>query len=221
MLLWETLTRGEGSEASSQDSPVRRAARGPRLPYDRRCAALTLRGSRCRCRIREGSDFCQFHDPKISAERRRLTAAKGGRNSRKLSHIPGGYLRKLTNRTAVGQAMDRLYREVRLGMVTPEMGRVLFDILTRMLDSGLCDGSKKGNPQSPRARANRLRPKVSEMLSHAEKTAWQKALANAPADIRSSEAQERQTPSVTEQDRQPERAERVEPRHELKLQAVS
>jgi hypothetical protein len=182
---------------------------------------LTRSGTRCRCRIRKGSDFCQFHDPGVSAERRRLTAAKGGRNSRKLSHIPGGYLRKLTNRTAAGQAMDRLYREVRLGVVTPEMGKVLFDILTRILDSGLCDGSKEGKPPSARARADRLRPKVSEMLTRAEKTAWHQALANAPADLGPSEAPERPTPAVTEQDRQPELPEQAEPRPELRLQAVS
>jgi len=221
MLLWETLTREEHSESSNQADQVKRATRTPRLPYDKRCAALARSGKRCRCRIRKGSDFCQFHDPEISAERRRQTAAKGGRNSRKLSHIPGGYLRKLTNRTAVGQAMDRLYREVRLGVVTPEMGRVLFDILTRILDSGLCDGTTAGKPQSRRAKADRLRPKVSEMLTRAEKIAWHRAFTNASAGCSPCGVQTQHIPSDGEHDRRPELTERVERRQDLKLQAVS
>lgn len=235
MLLWETLTKGNASEDSSQANEVKRATRAPRLPYDKRCAALTLRGLRCRCRIRKGSDFCQFHDPEVSMERRRMNAAKGGRNSRKLYHIPGGYLRKLTDRAAVGQAMDRLYREVRLGIVTPEMGKVLFDILTRIMDSDLDHKSNERKSPSTRAKANRLRPKVSEALTQAEKSAWRRALANAPADFLSSEMQElssrlqeRPTASatepnrpITEQNHQPEWPEKAKSRQSLKLQAVS
>lgn len=228
MLLWETLTKGKEAEAASQSNGIKRATRSPRLPYDKQCAALTRSGKRCRCRIRKGSDFCQFHDPAVSAERRRINAAKGGRNSRKLSRIPGGYLRKLTDPTAVGQAMDRLYREVRLGVVTPEMGKVLFGILTRIMDSGLCDKSGQGKPLSTRTKAHRLRPKVSELLTRTEKAAWQKALANAPADFLSSDAAEQPAASIAKLDRpsdepvsQPEWSERAKPRHRLKLQAVS
>lgn len=228
MLLWETLMEGKEANVSKHSNGVKRATRAPRLPYDTQCAALTRSGKRCRCRIRKGSDFCLFHDPEMSAELRRRRAAKGGHNKRKLSHIPGGYLRKLTDQRAVGQAMDRLYREVRLGLVTPEMGKVLFDILTRIMDSGLCDQSNGAKPFSTRTKASRLRPKVSEMLTRVEKAAWRKAVKNTPEDFFSTLSQNQPTEAVQEQnhqiaepEHQPEWTDLAKPRHKLKLQAVS
>jgi hypothetical protein len=103
-------------------------------------------------------------------------AAKGARK-RRLAHLPDGYLRKLSNRRAVAEAMDRLYREVRLGRVTLEMGEVLFRILTRLLDSGLVDVGLF--PQ--RTKAGRIRPRLAELLTRDERSAWRKATANADA----------------------------------------
>jgi hypothetical protein len=100
-------------------------------------------------------------------------AAKGVQK-RRLSHLPDGYLRKLTNRTAVGHAMDRLYREVRLDVVTPEMGKVLLDVLTRILDSGLVAEGRC--PQ--RTKAARIRPKLNDLLTRKERTAWRRAVEN-------------------------------------------
>jgi hypothetical protein len=110
-------------------------------------------------------------------------ASKGIRVHRRLSHLPDGYLRKLTNRAAVGNAMDRLYRELRLGIVTNEMGSVLFGILTRLLDSGLVDSGKLTAAAGNRSKANRLRPKLNEWLTRPERAAWQRAVANAPASV--------------------------------------
>jgi hypothetical protein len=187
MLLWETLTgeaeAGAKAKQANSGEPVKRAVRGKRLPYDKRCAALARSGHRCKGRIREGSDYCTFHDPAMTAERRRRIAAKGGKSRRNLAHLPGGYLRKLNSRHAVGQAMDRLYREIRVGILTPEMGRVLFDILTRMLDSGLCDHGQETGKASGRTRAEKLRPKLKELLAPAEMSAWRKAVANAPDEF--------------------------------------
>ena len=105
-----------------------------RLPYDTQCTATTKVGARCRGRIRQGRDFCPFHDPQLLADRRRRMSENGTKDRRlRLSHIHGGYLRKLKSRAAIGEAMDRLYREVRMGSVSLEMGTVLLGILTRLL----------------------------------------------------------------------------------------
>ncbi len=80
--------------------------------------------------------------------------------------------------------MDRLYREIRLEQLTPEMGRILFDILSRLLDSGLFDRHADGpRPLSGRAKADRLRPKLNALLTNAERRAWKKAIENAPAHL--------------------------------------
>ncbi len=70
--------------------------------------------------------------------------------------------------------MDRLYREVRLEVISAEMGAVLFGILTRLLDSGLA----QSGPCPKRSRAARIRPKLGELLTRAEQAAWQRAMAN-------------------------------------------
>ncbi len=181
MLMWERLTSTTMVDDGSGSGTVTIAAVSQRLPYDKRCSAITKTGRRCKGTIREGTDFCPFHDPSVSAETRRRDAAKGGRSRHRLSHLPDGYLRKLTSRRAVGQAMDRLYRESRLGMVTPEMATVLFRILTRIMDSGLCDGEKSASRGRGRCKADRLRPKLSALLTQAERQAWRKAVASAPA----------------------------------------
>jgi hypothetical protein len=177
-LLWEMLPVRMETPTPPATECVKRAVRGPLLPYDQRCAALTKSGHRCRGKTIEGSDYCIFHDPQSARMMREKRTCQAGARRRRLSHIPDGYLRKLTSRAAVGQAMDRLYREVCLGIITPEMGNVLFNILTRLLDSGLCDQGNKA--VTGRARADRLRPRLRDLLTQAEKTAWRKAVADAP-----------------------------------------
>jgi hypothetical protein len=92
-------------------------------------------------------------------------------------HLPDGYLRKLSNAAAIGHAMDRLYREVRLGIITTEMGRVLFNILTRLMDSDLI----KSGPCPQRTRAARIRPRLADLLTREERAAWRNAVDNAPS----------------------------------------
>ena len=180
MLFWEALNastdeRNHKTTNGSQTLTVR----SRRLPYDTRCIAVTKSGARCRGRIRKGMETCLFHDPEMTAERRRRMAAKSAHTRRRLTHIPDGYLRKLTSISAVGEAMDRLYREVRLGTVTPEMGDLLFKILTRLADSGLV----ATGPCPQRTRAARIRPKLRELLTRQERAAWKKAVATAPASV--------------------------------------
>ena len=179
MLLWEVLSAPEGPVRDHGPGETTIALRAQRLPFDKRCTAITKSGRRCRGRIRPGADCCTFHDPRLTAERRRRIAAQGGRRHHPLSHLPDGYLRKLTSRRAAGEAMDRLYRELRLGIITPEMGRVLFNVLTRILDSGLADGGSIP-PAVQRTKASRMRPKLGDWLTHTEQAQWRQAVANAP-----------------------------------------
>ncbi len=182
MLLWEFLT-APIQNGTTQNTGLRAVVlRTQRLPYENRCAAITKSGRRCRGRIRRGSDWCVFHDPDLAAQRRSMSSSSRKRGTRRLTHLPDGYLRKLSNRRSVGGAMDRLYREVRLGVVTPEMGNVLFGILTRILDSGLI--SETPTPRSiDRSKAGRIRPKLGALLTRAERAAWQRAWANAPEKV--------------------------------------
>ena len=181
MLFWEILSRPNTRPIhESVAHPVARPL-SQRLPYDTRCSTLTRSGKRCRGRVRKGSDFCTLHDPEIM-ERRRRAGTPDRKSARyRLSHLPDGYLRKLSNRSAVGNAMDRLYREVRLGIISPDMGAVLFEILVRLMDSGLLDHSRVLDVT--RCKADRLRPKVKELLTRSERAAWKKAIAGAPANV--------------------------------------
>lgn len=192
MLLWETLGASGNAHAIKRADGVVAAPRALRLPYDTRCTSLTKAGMRCRGRIRQGKEVCPFHDPELAAARRRQTT-KGQAHRRRLSHLRDGYLRKLNNVAAVGNAMDRLYREVRLGLVTTEMGRVLFGILTRLFDSGLA----VAGPCPHRSKAARLRPKLDDMLTRRERLAWKKAVKRAPSRTGNGIAQE------SDRDRQP------------------
>ena len=182
MLFWEALTlpRERNGGTATANVPI---LCPQRLPFDKRCSVVTKSGKRCRGRIRTGTEYCPLHDPAIIARRRRRPTPQGVRAHRRLSHLPDGYLRKLSNRAAVGHAMDRLYREVRLGIVTAEMGGVLFNILTRLLDAGLVDSGKAATTAGNRSKAARLRPKLSELLTRSERAAWQRAVANAPASV--------------------------------------
>lgn len=182
MLFWELLTlprERNGGPSTDQATVIC----PQRLPFDKRCATVTKSGKRCKGRIRTRTEHCPLHDPVLAEQRRLRPTSKSVRAHRRLSHLPDGYLRKLSNRTSVGNAMDRLYRELRLGIVTDEMGSVLFGILTRLLDSGLVDSGKLTVTAGNRSKATRLRPKLSEWLTRSDRMAWKRAVANAPASV--------------------------------------
>jgi len=180
MLLWEALSVSDQRPHPDKAIEVGPTVRSQRLPYDKRCPALTKAGTRCRGQIRGDGGFCLFHDPEIAARRRAAQTDSRRKKRRRLSHLPDGYLRKLSTTAAIGQAMDRLYREVRLGIITTEMGTVLFNLLTRLMDAGLIPLGARPD----RTKAARIRPKLSEWLTRQERTAWKKAVANAPPSVR-------------------------------------
>ena len=180
MLLWEALANLNGPSGTDPAHDPSTPVRVQRLPFDKRCSALTKSGARCRGQIRGAGEFCLFHDPEIAARRRAAQNDSRRTKHRRLSQLPDGYLRKLTNTAAVGQAMDRLYREVRLGIITTEMGTVMFNILTRLMDAGLVPLGVR----PARTKAARIRPKLAELLTRGERMAWKKAVANAPQRAR-------------------------------------
>ena len=180
MLLWEavlsTFGVGKNGENGADQSVVPR----PRLPYDCRCSAFTKDGKRCKGKMRPGIEFCLFHDPVMMERRRTRKVHLAPQRRNRLMYLPDGYLRKLTSVRAIGQAMDRLYRELRLGIVTPEMGTVLFGILARLLDFGFDAEGNRLPPATLRTKAGKMRPKLCDLLTRSEKIAWRRAVAGAP-----------------------------------------
>ncbi len=172
MLLWEALRTPVNSPHPEESAEPITILQVKRLPFDKRCVALTRSNTRCKGRIRRGREYCVFHDPELVLKRKNASRRSSRRH---LSHLPDGYLRKLTSTAAVGDAMNRLYREIRLGVITTEMGSVLFGILTRLFDSGLITTG----PCPQRTRAARMRPKLSALLTRKERAAWRKAVGNA------------------------------------------
>ncbi len=191
MLLWELVSSELPAEQTSARPQLEQVRHYQRLPYDTRCSALTKAGRRCRGKIRQGTEFCPFHDPAMTPERRRRIAAKGGRSRNPLAHLPDGYLRKIKNRADIGHCMDRLYREVRLGVVTPEMGGVLFNILCRLLDSGIVDGPKPPASAARHSKAGRIRPKLADLLTSQERADWKRAISHVPPEAAPQSADDR------------------------------
>ncbi len=181
MLFWEKLNALPSAQSPTGAEPSNLAGGNQRLPFDQRCRARTKDGNRCNGKVRANCDFCVFHDPAVVAKRKLNQQDPEKRRRRSLSHMPDGYLRKLTSRRAVGQAMDRLYREIRLELITPEMGYVMFRILTRLMDDGLCHDDTGLQDAWNRTKASRMRPKLSDLMTRVERRAWRKAVERAPS----------------------------------------
>jgi len=181
MLFWEKLNAIPTIQSPSGVEPGNLAGGNQRLPFDQRCAARTKDGGRCHGKVRANCDYCVFHDPAVIAKRKQSLKDPEKRRRRSLARMPDGYLRKLTSRHAVGQAMDRLYREIRLELITPEMGYVMFRILTRLMDDGLCHDDTGLQNAWNRTKAARMRPKLSDLMTRAERRAWRKAVERAPS----------------------------------------
>lgn len=186
MLFWELLRASKTGNGLVESTEPGASLESVRLPFDTRCSMITKRGRRCRGHVRKGADWCTLHDPAVMAKRRQRQSSPRRRNT--LAHLPDGYLRKLTSTATVGNAMDRLYREVRLGVVTPEMGSVLFGILTRLMDSGLLDVGKTPPHSLERTKAARIRPKLRDLLTRSERKAWAEAIAAAPDELATTRA---------------------------------
>lgn len=180
MLLWEALAAERMARQTAGHATAEHVRLTRRLPFDKRCAAFKKDGRRCKCRRYKELETCLFHDPTFREQMRIRMQDRRIVLRRRLSHIPDGYLRKLSNRASVTNAMDRLYREVRLGTVTPAMGDVLFEILSRLLDSGLLDVDKGKAAPSRVTKVDKLRLRMREVLTRGERSAWRRVVAEAP-----------------------------------------
>jgi hypothetical protein len=142
-LLWEALRLPVAQAGNSGTVSGDRTAVVKRLPFDSRCAARTKDGRRCRCKVRWDADYCPFHDPSITAEVRRAKARKAAQSRRARPALPKGYPRRLNTPEAARVAMERLYLETRVGLVTPRQARALLKIIDHLLNS-LPDGGSAG-----------------------------------------------------------------------------
>ena len=143
MLLWETILS------------TRYAGRPVRLPGDNRCAALTKTGRRCKGRTRNGSQYCIFHDPSLDLGARRRAARTRPRARKRTQYHMNGVASRLTTRRGINAALDRLYNDTRAGLIPPEAGQVLFNMLERLWDAyskNRAAGTASGEDRSRAAR---------------------------------------------------------------------
>ena len=137
MLLWDSFC-GRG-----------RRNKWVRLPGDTRCAAVTKKGTRCKGRIHTGSEYCYFHDPDVERPARR-----GG--SRRRAYHVDGVSSRLTTRRGITQALERLYHDTQMGIVPPDVGRALFEMLERMLHLYYETRPRRNPQRTDRSQAARL-----------------------------------------------------------------
>ena len=150
MLLWETIVS------------TRHAGQPVRLPGDKRCAANTKAGTRCKGRSRNGSQYCIFHDPSIDLAARRRAADNKPKTKKRTQYHLDGVASRLTTRQGITAALDRLYNDTRAGLVTPETGQVLFNALERLLEAYYKSRAAKTSSRQDRSRAARLCRKLAK-----------------------------------------------------------
>ena len=92
-----------------------------------------------------------------------------------------GYPRRLTSATAIGKAMDFLYREIRVGLVSPEMGRLLLAILSHIMETQAKRVDGDATKGGQRAKIARMVPRLDALLTQAEQLADREAAAKAAA----------------------------------------
>jgi hypothetical protein len=187
MLLWESFC-GRG-----------RRNTWVRLPGDTRCAAVTKKGTRCKGRIHTGSEYCYFHDPDVERPARRAAS------KRRAYHVDGVSSR-LTTRRGITQALERLVHDTQMGIVPPDVGRALFEMLERMLHLYYETRPRRNPRQTDRSRAARLLRRLAKTYVKAERGKRQ-VIPRAPASARSA-APPATGPQTVEQVRVPDPAAR-------------
>ena len=133
MLLWEAVGGKRFRSQSSTPTIQPISTRVRSMQAGDRCTAHTRVGRQCRCRRARGSEFCAFHDPEISARIRAKAKAKREARKRQLASLPDAYLKTLTSPDGVGTALEHLFREVRLGVISPRTAQVMLAIVDRLL----------------------------------------------------------------------------------------
>ncbi len=164
-LLWEAAHEAGMSKKGRQGAVQPISSRLRSIQQPDRCAAITRVGRRCRCKKAEGSEFCSFHDPVISAQIREKAQAKREAKKRELSSLPEGYLKTLSTIDGIADALDRLYREVRLGIVSPRTASVMLAIIDRLLEYDKLVSTVGRRRTSKKQRAREVRQQVGKALN--------------------------------------------------------
>jgi hypothetical protein len=138
-----TRPASKSNGASTATAKKPQPHRFVRVAGDTRCCGRRKDGGRCRGRARPGTDFCFFHDPAISSTQRREIAAKGGKSRRRRKTLPKGYPRQLNSPRTIQKALDRLYSEVRTGVLDAETGRTLLEVIERLTQTVDLGGNGK------------------------------------------------------------------------------
>jgi hypothetical protein len=148
MLLWESI-----QSALRQGKPLH-------LPRNKRCAARTKAGTRCRGRTRRNKPWCIFHDPSVDLAERRRASGRGGAANRRTRYHLDGVAARITTRRGITEALDRLYNDTRAGLIAPETGLVLFQMLERLWGTFKTSGSRRIASGKDHSQAARLRRKL-------------------------------------------------------------
>ena len=147
MLLWEAVggKKPQRQQSKNAPKPIITTRRLRSVQPDDRCSATTRIGRRCRCRRAQDSVYCNFHDPEISARIREKARQKREERKAQLANLPDGYMKSLNSADGVASALDNLYREVRLGVVSPRTAQVMLAIIDRLLvyEKLLADNGKR------------------------------------------------------------------------------
>jgi len=164
MLLWEAVGKNKmprkGVQAVAQ--PISTRLRG--IQAQDRCEAMTRNGRRCRCRKARESSFCNFHDPEISARIRQRAAEKRAERKAALAGLPTEYTKSLGSMDGIVAALDGLFREVRLGVVSPRTASIMISIVDRLMiyDKLVSEGGKRR--VSKRLRAQEVRAQLAAVV---------------------------------------------------------
>lgn len=164
-LLWEAVgnskpisNRGKAGVVQPISTRIRSMQRVDR------CSARTRAGRQCRCRKANGSEFCNFHDPEIAARIREAARAKREKRKQCLANLPEGYPKSLNSNDGIATALDTLYREVRLGVVSPRTASVMLSIIDRLLVYDKLVATHGRRKTSKKLRAQEVRQQLLEVI---------------------------------------------------------
>ncbi len=183
MLLWEAVSGNNVTKSPAQTKVKAISTRPRSLRVNDRCAAQTRVGRRCRCRKAHGSDFCNFHDPEISARIRAASAAKREAKKQQLAALPEGYLKTLANTDGIVNALENVYREVRLGVISTRTASVLLAIVDRMIAYDKLISTVGRRRTTKLQRAKELRMLVSDLMEDMETRGPAKQVASSSKSV--------------------------------------
>lgn len=196
MLLWEAVGgKKVPKRVSTVAQPISTRVRG--MQANDRCEAMTRGGRRCRCRKARESHFCNFHDPVISARIRERAAQKRAERKAAMAGLPQEYMKSLSSFDGIVGALDGLFREVRLGVVSPRTASMMLSIIDRLMiyDKLVREGGRRR--VNKRMRAQEVRTQLLAVIEEMK-------LPAPPRPVKSVSAQSGKSTPVRQMTAQPE-----------------